>query len=137
MLFVYSLNVPAGTAEDNPATLNCKLEPGVLKRIDVIFPFGCNCLVKVKILHGEKIIVPKNADAWLVGNGETVSIEEFLEHYDDPFQVKVIAASTGTNYPHIVYFRFHVVDREIAFPELRIAKILQKIAESLVVRKIG
>ena len=136
MLFVEEINVPAGTPEDKPVEQVIKLKPGVLTKIQVLFPFGCNAMVKVKILHGEKIIVPANPEKWLVGNGETVNITLALEHYDEPFQIKVLAASPGTSYEHTIYVRAEVLPEELAFPERRLAKILSEIAKRLVIKPI-
>ena len=135
-LYVEELSVPAGTPENSPVTKKIRLEPGVLKKIEVLFPFGCNCLVKVKIKRGGKVIVPANADMWLVGNGETVSIELLLEELAEPFELELVACSPNTQYDHTIYFRFHIVPPEIAFPEKRIEKFLQEIAKRLIARRI-
>ena len=137
MLFVASVNVPAGTPANNPVKKTIRLEPGVLRKVEIVFPFGCNCLVGVKIAHGEKIIIPRNAKEWVVGNGETVHIDTLLEHYDEPFELTIYASSPGTNYDHTVYFRFHVLDPELAFPERRLARLLEDIAKRLYARRIG
>ena len=136
MLFVEEVNVPAGTEENNPVEKEIELKPGVLTKIQVLFPFGCNAMVKVRVLYGEKIIIPANPEKWLVGNGETVNITMALEHYDEPFRIKVIACSPGTSYDHTIYIRAEVLPEELAFPERRLAKILSEIAKRLVVRPI-
>jgi len=137
VLYCYTLTVPAGTPENNPVKQTISLEPGVLRRIEVVFPFGTNCMVKVRIKHGEKVIVPANADAWLVGNGETVRIDMLMEYLDRPFELVVEVASPGTNYDHTIYLRFEVVSEEMAFPERRLARILEEIARRLYARRIG
>ena len=136
MLFVEEVTVPKGTSEENPVTKEMELAPGVLTRIDIVFPFGCNCMVGVKIAYGEKIILPSNPEKWIKGNGETVPIRLSLEHYDEPFRIKIIAASPGTNYDHTIYIRAEVLPEEIAFPERRLAKMLAEIAKKLVVRPL-
>lgn len=136
MLFVATLTVPANTPDTNPVAKKMTLKPGVIKRIEVLFPFGCNGLVKAWVKHGEIQIVPYNAEGRLQGSGEALGDNVYYEIPDEPAEITVYASSPGSAHEHTLYIRVWVYSPEQLWPELRLANILQQIAAALTARRL-
>jgi len=94
------LSIGANTAKTSPASVEFTLTPGLLEKVWVHFPDGCNQLVNVVVLHGERQIIPKDENESIAGNDFTYEITQALRIL--PGHEKFVAKgwSPGTSYDH-------------------------------------
>jgi len=126
--FAWDIDVPADTAEEEPVEQHLKLTYGVITKIEVKFPVGCNGLVKVRLDRGGVLnILPWNPDEWCTGDDESVSYNKHLPLDDTPFSLNVTACSPGTTYDHTVTVRVEILPDYVASPW----KILLELIETI------
>jgi hypothetical protein len=53
LFFAWDVTIPANTLEAAPKTQTLKLTYGVITKVDVKYPAGCNGVVWVRVLRGE------------------------------------------------------------------------------------
>jgi len=112
MRFVYSLTVPADTAELDVARRKVRLVKGKLTRVLVEFLRGPHNQVFAVVRDGMLTIVPTGDSDALYGDGmkHEVPMEYALP---DPAPELILEGwSPGTRYPHEVTFYFDVVPEE-------------------------
>jgi len=116
MLFVKELTVSANTSEKDPLSGEIEITRGVIKRIDVCFPFGCRNMVGVQLFWGDNPIFPRNPDVWVKGDGYCISAECFYFIYQEPYKVKYKAHSEGTSYDHTITIRINILPVWALYP---------------------
>jgi len=131
MLFTFPITVPAGTPENNKKTQELEIEPGIIKRIGVKFFAGVNNTVKVRIVHGEIPIMPKNFDSYVSGDNEEVFDEPYYHILDKPAKLVFQGWSPSATYDHTVIVRILVLDPEIAYPHLLLLDELRRFEEKM------
>jgi len=109
MFFAWDITVPADTPEDDPLERDLKLTKGVINRIDIKFPAGCHGLVKVRLLRYGSQLIPLSRGEWLTGDGETVPTEVYYEILEEPYMLRFVGCSPGTQYEHTVTVRVSVM----------------------------
>jgi len=114
-IYTEILNVPAGTASDNPATATITVEEYTVTRIDIYFPPGCHGLVHVVVFYGAEQLAPKPTGKTIVGNAETVSWPEEWKCPDRPATLEFRGWAPLTNYDHNILCR--VVTRPLSQEE--------------------
>jgi len=119
---IYSekLTIPAGTPESDPVSLDITIKQKFITKMEIGFPDGCNYLVKVKIQYGVKQFWP---EAWLVGNGETVSWEERYEMPSINETLTLFGASPEAKYPHDIVVRIMTLPKGFYFLETLLNKL--------------
>jgi len=115
MIYSKTLLVPANTPEGSPVSIEFEVEEPYLTRLDVHFPDGCALMVRVRFMYGVKQLFPQPEDAWLVGNGETVSWDEVFRLWEKPIKIRCEACSPGTSYQHQLAIRL-ITKEEEAIP---------------------
>ena len=75
MQFTYDIEIQPETGENDPIREITKLCYGVLKRVQIDFPWGCAGLVGIRILHYEHQLFPTNPTKWFIGNEISISFE--------------------------------------------------------------
>lgn len=114
MFFAWDILVDAGKKEDDPKKQILKLTKGVITRVDIKFPPGCNGMVKVRLFRYESQLIPLSRDEWVTGDSESVPTEAFYELTEVPTQLKFIGCSPGTTNPHTVTLRVQVLPMAVA-----------------------
>jgi hypothetical protein len=116
MIYEYNLTIPANTPASDPAYLEMPLGPGIIHKLEVEFPLGCNKAVLVALLRGLHQIWPTNPDGALSANAYTISYPEYQPLEEAPFQVEAYGWSPGTAYSHTITIRIGVLPREVLEP---------------------
>jgi len=109
VFFTWDITVPADTSEDNPLEKDLILTEGVIDRVDVKFPPGCHGLVKVRLLRYGSQLIPLTRGEWVTGDGETVPTEGYYELLEEPYTLRFVGCSPGTQYEHTVTVRVNVM----------------------------
>jgi len=136
MLYFVYITVPAGTSFEKPVSKTLELEPGVIKRIKILFPWGVNCTTYVQVRLGETKILPKGEGDWITGSGGPIEDEPYVEVTDKVTTLKILGAAPNAKHQHTIYFYILVLDPKYVFPERALEDLLRKLLERLVVKKI-
>jgi hypothetical protein len=99
----YTLNIPAGTPQSAPVSLDCTFPPRRVDTIEVIAPPGSNGAVGFFIANSNLRVIPFQSDAWLIVNNEKIVWQ--LDGYIDSGSWQVFGYNTGIA-AHSLYFRF-------------------------------
>ncbi|MBW2674781.1 MAG: hypothetical protein JRD89_15445 [Deltaproteobacteria bacterium] len=81
---------------------------GIIDRLDIKFPAGCHGLVKVRLFRFGSQLVPLSRGEWVTGDGETVPTQLRYELLEEPYALKFVGCSPGTQYEHTVTVRVSV-----------------------------
>jgi len=78
LFYEFELTVPANTAQNAPAELECLLTVGIISKVGVYMLVGTHWLCHAVITEGGYQVYPSNPDGDFASNGEPI---EFEEHY--------------------------------------------------------
>ena len=109
MQFTYDITIPANTTESAPKREITKVCYGVLKRVQIDFPWGCAGLVGIRILHYEHQLFPTNPTKWFIGNEISLVFEcdyPITQGWND---FKVEGYNEDDFYSHIPIVGFNVL----------------------------
>lgn len=110
------LTVPANTQQTSPASVEFSLTPGMLERVWVHFPDGCNQLVHIVIYHGGTQLVPREMKDSISGNDFTYELTQACEIKQGYGKLVARGWSPGTFYPHnilIAFDTFSIEERDL------------------------
>lgn len=71
--------IPANTSADDFITVELKISIGVIKRLMVYFPYGCEFLARCRVLLGAKPLLPRSRAGYVTGNGSLIDVGEITE----------------------------------------------------------
>ena len=126
------LAVPANTPATEPATVEFSLTPGMLEKVYVHFPDGCNQMVHVVIYQGERQLIPRDANSTISGNDYTYEITQAARILQGYGKFVARGWSPGSSSPHNVLIGFDTFsDEEKDTSELFLGEMLK------VLRDIG
>ena len=128
MIYEYDLTVPANTPAADPVSVDMALSPGIIHRLEVSWPAGCNNMVHIAVKRGLHQVWPTNPDGTLKGNMYTLSIPVWYELEDYPANLEAYGWSPGASYNHTVTIRLAIERREILQPADASLPILQKLS---------
>jgi len=83
----WEYTVPANTAEADAIRVKCKVTPGMLTRLRVYHPQGCENLVRGRVFLGEKPIAPRSSKNYLAGEGFVCDIRDARETISEDLPV--------------------------------------------------
>ena len=126
MFYDFAVLVPAGTLESNPVVKTLKLTAGIIVRVDIGFPRGCNGYVYCRIKHEEHQILPNNPDQVFRWDGETIECPMYLPLVNAPFTLKAEAYSPSAIYEHTLSIRVAVMREEEMYPTTGVMGALRK-----------
>lgn len=134
MLYTHALTVPAGTLASSPAEADLILTDGILTRVEVDFPFGCNHYVYAYVRQGLHQLWPLNPDGKARGSGVPIGSAEYHELEAGANILTVGGYSPDATYDHTLIFRLEVTPREIAERGEVNQSLLQRVLALLGVR---
>ena len=108
MLYEFDLTIPANTLEAAPATFDAVMASGIITQVAVQIPFGCRSLVHTVAWRGQHQLWPSNPDGSLKGNDPRLLWSEDYDLSEPPHTITLRGWSPGTNWPHVVTWRFNV-----------------------------
>jgi len=111
MLFTADVTVETDHTESNKKVQLLKVAHGIITRVSVLHPKGCNGLVHCIILHHEHQIAPSTEGMTMIGNGVPIEWNEYYESYQPPYELKIKGWGVDCDYPHTVTVRIVVLPR--------------------------
>lgn len=131
MIFEYDLTIPANTSVAVPAKGEMKVARGIIHKVEVTFPAGCNRAVLVTIRRALHQVWPTNPDGQLKANNYTISFPVWYEIDQPPYEMQVYGWSPGTTYPHVITVRLGISSREVLDPGSSERGILGRLGEAI------
>jgi hypothetical protein len=104
----FSLTIPAGTTEDDPAEEVCQLSRGTITGGFIRFPPGPSGLVHLTVYLYEQQIYPLNRGGSYIGDGTDVSLGGRVLLVNPPYAVKLRGWGAEATLDHTVYVEFEV-----------------------------
>ncbi len=114
MIYLHELTIPAQTSKASAVTAEVSVVEGVITEVNILFPLGCKGLVGVQVKDWQHIVWPTNPDLWLIADGETIHWSDDYELSGNPHTLTVRGYNEDDSYPHTIYFRFVVMEKERA-----------------------
>jgi hypothetical protein len=118
MFYEYVINVIAGTKSTQPIEVDALVDPGILTRVEVDFPDGCNNEVYIALIEGTYQIVPRNPEQALKANDYVIPITEYYPLTRGHNQLNIRGWSPLAAADHEIIVRLTVEVEEIASPLL-------------------
>jgi len=83
----WQYTITALTAEADLVRRELAVSKGILKRLDVLFPFGCEFYARSRVFIGSKPILPRSSKGYATGNGFPVSTGDIFESMLDDIPI--------------------------------------------------
>lgn len=129
MLYEFSLAIPANTPATAPVSVDAPLAPGRVAQVGILFPTGCAGLVHARIFRSNHQVWPSNPDGHIIGNGQEVTWPEDYDLDDAPFGFVCHGFNRDDTYPHVLTFRFAVIDADKAKATQEAASFLGRLRQ--------
>jgi hypothetical protein len=103
--YTFAVTIPAGTLPSAPLVTPTQFETNELRRVEWVFPGGCNGVVGIQIGARSVPVLPSSPAQFHVRSGaaEGLDVSEFPNTGD----WSVIGYNTGS-FPHTIQVTFHV-----------------------------
>lgn len=111
MLFTAEVTVETDNTVSNKKEQLLRIAHGIITRVSVLHPPGCNGLVHCILLHHEHQIAPSTEGMSMTGNGVPIAWEEYYESYQPPYELKIKGWGVDCDYDHTVTVRVVVLPR--------------------------
>lgn len=135
MFYSTTLTVPAGTAENEPATTTLKITKGVIHRVEVEMRSGTDFRVGCRIYHNEYQLFPSNGDGDFKCDGRAVVFDDHVEITRRPYLLEIRGYSPTATYDHDVYVKVGVLSSDIVSPWTGVGTALKKFLQLVGVSK--
>jgi len=112
MLFTKDIVVAKDTKENDPIIDTLKIARGIITWVSVLFPSGCNGMVKCVIRHHEHQIFPSTEKMFISGNRTPIEWSDYYECYQPPYELKIEAWSPDTTSDHTITIKMAVLPRK-------------------------
>lgn len=129
MIYEYTLTVPAGTEQNDPAELRMKLTDGIVHKVEVIGDGGEHNLVRLVINDGLHQAFPTNPDGQFHPGFFSISYPEYYPLEVAPYELVASAWSPDTSYAHQVVIRLGIERRDVLEPAREAIGILGKLKD--------
>ena len=110
MHYSFDLAIPAQTLEVNKISLVCPVNYGILREVEIFFPWGCAGLVHVQIHRFQRQIFPSNPDSNYCDNDYHLKFEEYYPILELPYDLVVKGWNLDDYFNHIITFRCSVIN---------------------------
>lgn len=134
MLFSGVLTIPANTAETAKASATIKISDGVIHQIGILFPDGCNGLVKAQLFEAGHQFSPSTEGLFYTGNDTFIIGPEFYEPFTNTNSITVKGWSTNTRYNHDITVYLWILPKSLLLPTAATEGLLGAL-RSLVIRR--
>ena len=135
-IYTASLTVPAGTAQNSPASVEISVNEWTVIGFHVYFPPGCAGTVHIAVYYGSEQIAPKPTGASIRGDGETVSWPEEWKCPEKPCTLTFLGWSPSASYDHTVLIRVVTKPEHVEESE-NLAKQTQRLIMRFLKRVLG
>jgi hypothetical protein len=108
MHYSYEFTVLTTHTVTSPLTYAMKLGAGILKKVDIDFPAGCDGAVRCVMVSKANQVLPTNPDGFYAGDGKTISAQLHHSIDEEGTYLAFVAWSTTALYPHTLRAQLEV-----------------------------
>jgi len=130
VFYTYPIAVPANTAKADAQETELKLDHGVIHRLSIGFPSGCEGLAHVKLLVGLHQLWPTSSDEDFALDDHNLEWDDYFELKDTPYTLTAVAWNEDETYPHTITVRIGVLPLEVYWREGRSAALVTALAKA-------
>lgn len=105
MLWTIDFTIPANTPRENPVEASLTVEGDVITWVSILIPSGHFALAGMKILYGNKPLIPEEVDMWIKGNNETLQWEDYIPLPERETTLRFMGYNLDTDNDHTFYVR--------------------------------
>jgi len=105
-MYKIKLTIPKNTPANNPAKAEVTVEPGVVRKIEILFPADTEYKAHVRFKHGDHIFEPSNPEEWLEGEYHPIIIYTKYFIRSHPYKIIMEGYNEDTTYDFTV--RAHI-----------------------------
>lgn len=117
---IYSFDITTGLTAPLGVYVGRDLQlcRGIIHKIEITFPMGCNGLVQASIWQSTHPVWPSNMGEYFALNGVTISFREHFELVEEPYQLRAIIYNTDTSFNHTISIRIGILPVHVLAPWL-------------------
>lgn len=105
MLYQAHLTIPANTLEIAKVETILKLPQGIINKVEVAFPPGCNALAHVQVYIKEHLVFPSSPDDSFAWDNYTEQWAEDFNLNEAPYELAFRGWNLDENYEHTITLR--------------------------------
>lgn len=105
---VGSITITAGTLSSAPMTKDVSFKDGIVDRVELVVPDGCNGLVGFALQAAHQQVIPWTNAGWIIANDEVIVWP--LDGYISSGSWQLIGYNTDV-FDHTIYARFLITER--------------------------
>lgn len=109
MNYSFDLIVQANTLESEKINLVCPVNYGILREVEIFFPWGCAGLVHAQIKRLEHQLFPSNVDSSYTGNDYHLKFEEYFPILALPYELSLVAWNLDDYFDHVLTVNLLVI----------------------------
>lgn len=113
--YAFDVTIPAGTPKGAPLVTPVQFETNIVKRIEWVFPGGCNGVVGIQIGAQAVPVLPSTQGQFYVRSGSVQGAD--VEGHHNTGDWSIIGYNTGT-FDHTIHVAFTVHRIEPKTPDL-------------------
>ncbi len=113
MIYSKEFTLPANTAIASPRHATILVSKGLVYRVEFQFPAGCAGLAGLIVSDGGFQIWPSSLGEWFVGDDQVIAFDDMYLKSSEPWQFDLWGFNLDDTYPHTLYIRIGLSDREI------------------------
>jgi len=110
MIYDFEISTPANTARTAPVETTLELTPGVIHKLDILFPPGPAGLLHMVIMRELTQLWPSNPDGNFASDDEVISYPEYYDLLEAPHELQAVTWNEDDTYDHIVHVRFGILE---------------------------
>lgn len=134
MIDRWQQTIPANTAENGALIVKCPISPGILTKLIVYFPAGCQGLARCRVLLGEKPVAPRSPKFYLAGEDMPIVLDNVNESINENVpELKWVVWNVDDTYPHTLWLLAEWIseDEPVAMKSYRLLKDLVALMRAL------
>lgn len=131
MFYDFSLPVPANTSYNNRLVEPISLTHGIIHRVEIDFPAGCEGSVHLKIRHGLHQLWPTNPQGSFSTNDYVIAFNDYYPYLRRPYLLTLVAWNLDPKNQHTLAIRFGVLPQEVLMPEASFTAAFKKLMSRL------
>lgn len=112
MIYNFTITTDLNTTYANRKLTRIVLAPGIVHRLEILFPPGPAGLLHVLITDGLHQVWPTNPDEDFASDDEVVAFNEYYEMRRRPFELQVYTWNLDDSYNHTLILRIGVLPRK-------------------------
>lgn len=119
MHYNFNLEIPANRTEANKIEKVCKINYGIIRKVNIYFRGGCADLAHVEIFRGNQKIMPYNPEENYAFDDYAVEFEAFYPILDKPYLLNLFGWNEDDTFSHTVTFMFNILHPKVTeIPEM-------------------